>query len=142
MFGNSFFGAPYFGDSYFGPGGEAQQVAQFVGGWEPRRRTTRDIEEGRRRLGMLPPVEAVKAEEAVAQAVEAASALSKATPETQAATDAMEAQRQAERLYLSVYLAVYPQLVEAEVLENFRLEARQRALELEQEAFSILLLHL
>lgn len=148
MYARHFFGARYFGPRYWGDGGNETPIVvvqeSFSGGWEPRRRTRKDIQEGRRKVGIpeLPEEQEIRAEEAVVQAVEAASTLARAKPETQAASDALESQRRAEQLYLDVYLAVYPQLQEARILENFRLEAIQRARELEEEAFSILLLSL
>lgn len=122
------------------PEPEPAPAAASSGGYFVRTRTQKDIDEGRRKLGILPPEEEVKAEEAIAAAVEAASQLSRAKAESQAATDALQAQARAEALFLAVYRAVYPQLVEAQILEAFRLEAQRRAQELEEEAFVILLM--
>lgn len=103
--------------------------AQLSGGWEPRRRTQEDVEEGRRRLGILPPKQEKQ------QAVRG-----QAKPESQAATEVLLAQP--EEPLTQAYRAVYPQLIEAQVLETFRLEAMQRARQLEEEAIVVLLLSL
>lgn len=135
--GGSF--ASSWGESF---GSESQAQAQsFSGGWlyPEQRRTRKDIEDRRKALGILPPEEEARAEEAVAQAAQATVELSQAKPETQAATDAMQAQERAQALFLKMYLAVYPQLVAAQILEAFRIETARRAAELEEEALVILL---
>lgn len=131
----NFFGGQFFAGGFFG---SAQE--QNSGGWEPRRRTKEDVEEGRRRLGILPPKQEQKALEALTQAAQASIALEKSRTESQAATDALLAQQRAEDLFLKAYLAVYPQLVQSQILETFRIEAARKQAEMEEEAFALLLL--
>ena len=112
----------------------APAVDQFPGwltsGYK-RRPSRRDVV-----LGALPAEQEQIAQGAVQDAAKAAKSLSSAQPETQAATDALEAERKAEALFVAVYLAAYPILEREAVLEAYRQELMDLA---EEEAFVMFL---
>lgn len=106
------------------------------GGYAVRTQTQEEKKLKRIELGILPPESEERAEQALIQAVQAAQALSVAKPETQAATEALQAQERAEKLFIQAYLSVYPALEEARILETLKLEAQ---LLLQEEEFAIVL---
>lgn len=127
-----------------------QQVAEtFSGGWpipraRKRRLRDRDAEVRAQRiaLGILPPDEEERVEDVLDLGAKAIQERSRATPETQAATDAFLDQQRAELLFMQIYLAIYPALERERLAEVFRLESERLSLEMEEEGFAMLLLTL